>query len=151
MLWRKAILHASAAGHDLQLWRYLASDSRVLVPLLEIQIFGGGAHVAKRIDVQDFMVVCLSAKSFSQEMERTAEVYRAADKLLASRGLLQGVADEGGYWPAFPSNEEALDALLTSIEAAGFFPGADFGISLDVAPRNSANDNSTDWSALPRR
>lgn len=128
-----AALHASAAAHAMPVWRYLSGEDRAFLPLPEIQIFGGGAHAAKRMDVQDFMVVCLSAKSFGEALETTAEIYRAAGTLLAKRGLLQGVADEGGYWPAFSSNEEALDALVASIEAAGFVPGVDVGISIDVA------------------
>src|SRR5690606_6037146 len=99
----------------------------------EIQVFGGGAHAAGRVDIQDFMVVCPGAQSFAQALEMTAEVYRAAGDLLAARGLLQGVADEGGYWPAFGSNEQALDLLVMAIERAGFTPGTDVAISLDIA------------------
>jgi enolase len=99
----------------------------------EIQILGGGAHAARRIDIQDLMVVCPTAGSFAEALDRTAAVYRAAGQLLAERGLLQGVADEGGYWPAFDSNEDALDALLRAIESAGLVPGQDAAISLDIA------------------
>ena len=128
-----AALHAAAADAGLPLWRHLAADRPVRLPLPEIQIFGGGAHAARRVDVQDFMVVCLSAKSFAEALDHTAEVYRAAGTLMKRRGLLHGVADEGGYWPAFRSNEEALEALVEAIEAAGFKPGSDVAISLDVA------------------
>ncbi|GJD49981.1 Enolase [Methylobacterium crusticola] len=128
-----AVLHAAAAAAGVPLWRHLAGDGPVRLPLPEIQIFGGGAHAARRVDVQDFMVVCPSAASFAQALDRTAEVYRAAGALLSARGLLQGVADEGGYWPAFASNEEALDMLLRAIEAAGFVPGDEVAISLDIA------------------
>ena len=99
----------------------------------EIQIFGGGAHAAGRVDVQDFMVTCPSAGSFAEALDRTAEVYRAAGRIMAERGLLQGVADEGGFWPAFSSNEEALDRLVEAIERAGFTPGGEVAISLDIA------------------
>ncbi len=115
------------------LWRYLAGDGPVSMPLPEIQIFGGGAHAARRVDIQDFMIMCPVAKSFAQALDITAAVYRAAGKLLADRGLLQGVADEGGYWPAFSSNAEALDTLVAAIEAVGLIPGEDAVISLDVA------------------
>src|SRR5947207_3260489 len=103
------------------------------MPLPEIQIFGGGAHAGRRVDVQDFMVVAPAADSFDQALEWTAEVYRAAGELMAERGLLQGVADEGGFWPAFESNEAALDALLRAIERAGFTPGQEIALSLDIA------------------
>ena len=103
------------------------------MPVPEIQIFGGGAHAARRVDVQDFMVVAPNASSFAEALDRTAEVYRAAGQILAERGLVQGVADEGGWWPAFSSNEEALDMLVRAIERAGFTPGDEVAISLDVA------------------
>ena len=128
-----AVLHAAAASQDVPLWRYLAGDGEVSIPLPEIQIFGGGAHAAGRVDVQDFMVTCPSAGSFAEALDRTAEVYRAAGQLLAERGLVQGVADEGGWWPAFASNEEALDMLVRAIERAGFTAGDEVAISLDVA------------------
>src|SRR5437764_4192336 len=127
-----ATLQAAAAAHGMPLWRYLSPNASRL-PLPEIQIFGGGAHAARRIDIQDLMVVCPSAASFAEALDRTAAVYRAAGRHLAEHGLLQGVADEGGYWPAFASNEEALDALVRAIELAGLVPGRDAAISLDIA------------------
>jgi enolase len=128
-----AVLHAAAASAGLPLWRHLAGDAAVTLPLPEIQIFGGGAHAGRRVDVQDFMVIAPRAQSFAEALEVTAEVYRAAGALMAERGLLQGVADEGGFWPAFSSNEEALDALVAAIERAGFTPGDEVAISLDIA------------------
>lgn len=128
-----AVAHAAAAAGGMPLWRYLAAGRMVRLPLPEIQIFGGGAHAAKRVDVQDFMVMAPRAKSFAEALDVTAEVYRAAGRILAERGLLQGVADEGGYWPAFGSNEEALDMLVRAIERAGFAPGEEVAISLDIA------------------
>jgi len=135
-----AVLHAAAAHERVPLWRYLAGSARVSIPVPEIQIFGGGAHAARRVDVQDFMIVCPNATSFAQALDRTAEVYRAAGKLLAERGLLQGVADEGGYWPAFDSNEQALEMLVRAIERAGFRPGEDVTISLDIAASQFGRD-----------
>jgi enolase len=128
-----AVLKAVAGADGVPLWRHLAQDRPVRIPLPEIQIFGGGAHAARRVDIQDFMVVCPTAASFAEALDRTAEVYRAAGAKLKAEGLLQGVADEGGYWPAFASNEQALDALTEAIGAAGFTPGHDVAISLDVA------------------
>jgi enolase len=128
-----AVLHARAGAAGVPLWRYLSADKKVRMPLPEIQIFGGGAHAARRVDVQDFMVMCPSAGSFAEALDWTAEIYRAAGGLMKAAGKLQGVADEGGYWPAFASNEEALDTLVKAIESAGFKPGKDVGISLDIA------------------
>jgi enolase len=99
----------------------------------QIQIFGGGAHAGRRVDVQDFMVVCPGATSFAQALEWTAEVYRAAVQLMQRRGPLHGVADEGGWWPDFDSNEQALQTLLQAIESAGYLPGEQVAMALDVA------------------
>ena len=128
-----AVLHAAAAAKGLPLWRHLAAGRPVRLPLPQIQIFGGGAHAGRRVDVQDFMVVATGAQSFSQALEMTAEVYRCAGELMRERGRLAGVADEGGWWPDFARNEEALDALVAAIERAGYVPGKDVAIALDIA------------------
>src|SRR5690606_7228566 len=87
----------------------------------------------RRVDVQDFMIVATGARSFGEALDMTAEVYRAAGKILGKAGKLAGVADEGGYWPAFDTNEEALGLAVAAIEAAGYRPGDDVAISLDIA------------------
>ena len=135
-----AVLHAAAAASGEPVWRHLAGTRPVRMPLPEIQIFGGGAHAERRVDVQDFMVMCPSAGSFSEALEWTAEIYRAAGARLRLAGKLQGVADEGGYWPVFSSNEEALDALVEAITDAGLKPGRDVGISLDIAASEFGRD-----------
>jgi len=135
-----AVLHASAAAAGVPLWKHLAGDNAVRIPLPEIQIFGGGAHAARRVDVQDFMVMALGAGSFAEALDWTAEVYRAAGAFMKATGRLQGVADEGGFWPAFASNEEALEALVKAIESAGFKPGREVAISLDVAASEFGRD-----------
>src|SRR6267154_1711318 len=129
-----AALHAAANAAGRPLYAYLLGDTaEAVMPLPEIQIFGGGAHAGRRVDIQDFIIVAPAARNFDQALEWTAEVYRAAGELMAERGLLQGVADEGGFWPAFDSNEAALDALMRAIERAGFTPGQEVSISLDIA------------------
>lgn len=128
-----AVAHAAAAAQGKPLYRYLAGTRDCFLPLPEVQIFGGGAHAARRVDVQDFMVVAIGAADYTQALEWTAEVYRAAGALMAEAGLVQGVADEGGYWPAFPSNEAAIEMTVRAIERAGFVPGRDLAVSLDVA------------------
>ena len=128
-----AVAHAAAAASGRPLWRYLGGLSAATLPLPEIQIFGGGAHAAGRVDIQDFMVMAVGADDFAQALDWTAEVYRAAGLLMAEAGLLQGVADEGGFWPAFDSNEQALDMLLRAIERAGYRAGEQVAISIDVA------------------
>jgi enolase len=128
-----AVLHAAAADAREPLWRYLAGGQKVRVPLPEIQIFGGGAHAGRRTDVQDFMVMCPKAGSFRRALEITDDVYRAAGKLMEAKGPLSGVADEGGWWPNFASNEDALGTLTKAIEASGHRAGEDVFISLDIA------------------
>jgi len=128
-----ALAHAAAAVRGMPLWRHLAGDNPGVLPLPEIQILGGGAHAARRVDVQDFMVIAVGAPDYPTALNWTAEVYRAAGELLADAGRLQGVADEGGWWPAFDGNEDALDLLLRAIEKAGRTPGQDMAIALDIA------------------
>ncbi len=128
-----ACAQAFAAARREPLYRVLAGDGPLTVPLPEIQIFGGGAHAGRRIDFQDLMVVARSATSVEQALEMTAEVYLAAGRLMAARNAISGVADEGGFWPAFTTNEEAIDTLLRAIEAAGYTPGDEVAISLDIA------------------
>ncbi|MFH9067106.1 phosphopyruvate hydratase [Streptomyces coeruleorubidus] len=134
-----AVLHAAAASAGVPLWQHLADGRPVRIPLPEIQIFGGGAHADRRVDVQDFMVMCPAAGSFSEALDWTAEIYRAAGSLMRKAGKAQGVADEGGFWPAFDSNEEALETLTRAIEAAGFAPSTQVSISLDVAASQFGN------------
>jgi enolase len=128
-----AAAHAAAAAHRLPLWRWLGGADVRTLPLPEIQIFGGGAHAGRRIDIQDFMIVCPGAETFAQALDWTAEVYRTAGKLMAEAGKLKGVADEGGFWPDFAANEEALDMLTRAIERAGFRPVEQVAIALDIA------------------
>jgi enolase len=128
-----ACAHAAAAAAKKPLWKFLAGDRPVAMPVPQIQIFGGGAHAHGCMDVQDFMIICTGAGSFTESLEWTAEVYKAAGARLARRDALHGVADEGGYWPAFKTNEEALAELTGAISDAGHEPGVDIGIALDIA------------------
>ena len=127
-----AVMHAAAAAAGVPLWAYLANGRGVRLPLPEIQIFGGGAHAGRRVDIQDFLVMPLAADSFDEALVMCAEVYRHAGALMERRGRRLGVADEGGWWPEFASNEEALSTLAQSIEAAGYRNG-EVVMSLDIA------------------
>jgi enolase len=128
-----ATAHAAAAAAGEPLYRYLGGPDCHLMPLPQIQIFGGGAHAGRRVDIQDFLVVCPAATSFAQALDWTAEVYRAAGELMKEAGTLAGVADEGGWWPLFDTNEQALETLVRAMERAGFTPGSQVAIALDVA------------------
>ncbi len=129
-----AVAHAAANEAGLPLYQYLLGESRqATMPLPEVQIFGGGAHAGSRIDFQDFMIVPGGARSFDEAIEWCDRVYMEAGRYLKESGRIAGVADEGGYWPVFQTNEEAMEILLRAIESAGFVPGEDMGISIDVA------------------
>jgi len=133
-----ALAHAAANSKGVPLWRYLRDkeielSEQILLPLPEVQIFGGGAHAQGSMDLQDFMIMPFGAKSFREAMEWVAEVYLCAGSIMKQKGKLYGVADEGGYWPAFENNQEALDALVEAIEQAGFNVQTEVGISLDIA------------------
>lgn len=130
-----AVLHAAAGANRRPLWRNLAeaTNTKPRLPMPMIQIFGGGAHAAGRLDLQDFLVIPLGADSFDRALAMCAEIYAAAGRLMDESGKRAGVADEGGWWPDFAGNEEAIAALVRAIEAAGFRPGEEVGIALDVA------------------
>lgn len=154
-----AVLHAAAAAAKKPLWQHIADHYQRTpsIPLPEIQIFGGGAHAQRRVDIQDFMIMVPGASSFDEVMEITSEVYFAAGDIMAEKGRQSGVADEGGWWPIFDSNEEALETLVAAIERAGEKPGKNVAISLDIAAsefgkngsyRLALEDREMDTSAL---
>lgn len=133
-----AVAWAAAAAKSIPLWRHLrtvagldADAPHIALPM--IQIFGGGRHAAGRVDLQDFMVMCPGARSFAEALELTAEVYFAAQSIMRAKGKLLGVADEGGLWPDFSTNEEALETLTHAIELSGARAPAQVAIALDVA------------------
>jgi len=135
-----AIAQAAALAHDMPLWQYVAGDEPVSLPLPEVQIFGGGAHAGRRIDIQDLMVMPVGAWSYDDALTMVAEIYRAAGTLMQEAGKLAGVADEGGWWPQFASNEEALEMTVRAIERAGCHPGGDAALSLDIAASEFGRD-----------
>ena len=137
-----AAAQAAAAARREPLFVWLGKGQGRLLPLPEIQIFGGGKHAHGRIDVQDFMIMALSARSYAETLEVAFNVYHAAGEAMRRRGLLAGVADEGGYWPMFESNEQVFDLLIEAIEEAGYAPGRDVGISLDIAATDLFREGS---------
>ncbi len=128
-----AAASTAAIAQGRPLWDYLGNSNGTLLPLPEIQIVGGGAHAHWRIDVQDFLLIAIGARSFQEVMEITYNVHRAAGDLMEKRGTLFGVADEGGFWPEFSTNEAVLQFMTEAIVNAGYTPGLDAAISLDIA------------------
>lgn len=128
-----ALARAAANYKKLPLFKYLEDAESYKIPLPEIQIIGGGVHSAGCIDIQDFMIICTGASSYHHCLEMTFNVYRECGKILKKKNIFAGVADEGGYWPEFKSNETAFDIILESIALAGYKAGADIHLSLDIA------------------
>ena len=127
-----AVAHAAASLLNMPLYRYLGGGSYTL-PVPMLNILNGGKHAAGSTDLQEFMVVPAGAASFSQALQMGAEVYQALKKVLKDRGLNTNVGDEGGFAPALPSNNQAVEAVLAAIEKAGYKPGRDCFIALDPA------------------
>jgi len=126
-----AVADAAARFKGQQLFEYLGDGN--LLPLPEIQIIGGGAHANRRIDIQDVLLIATGAHTYEEALEITFNVHRAAADLLKERENYHGVADEGGFWPNFDKNEDALQLMMESIERAGYTPGKEASISLDIA------------------
>ncbi|MCC6354923.1 MAG: phosphopyruvate hydratase [Verrucomicrobiae bacterium] len=126
-----AAADAAARAKGVALHEHLGGGT--LLPLPEIQVIGGGAHANWRIDIQDFLVIATGARTYEETLEITANVFHAAGDILRERGAYFGVADEGGYWPEFGGNEEAFGVFLEAIERAGYTPGKEASMSLDVA------------------
>src|SRR6185295_4819954 len=135
-----AAARAAAAAQERSLFNYLGNGTGTLLPFPEIQLFGGGRHANGRVAVQDFMIVATGATTYEQTLEMTFNVFHAAGDLLRERGLLAGVADEGGYWPAFDRNEAVFGAMLEAIARAGYEPGRQVAISLDLAASDLYRD-----------
>jgi enolase len=124
---------AAAAEAGLPLWRYLGGEAAHVLPVPMMNVLNGGAHADNKVDFQEFMVVPVGAPSFSEGLRMGAEVFHALKGTLHEQGLSTSVGDEGGFAPDLDSNEAALQALVTGIEAAGHRPGEDVAIALDPA------------------
>ncbi len=128
-----AVADAGSKALGKALYDYLGVGQGRLLPLPEIQIIGGGAHAHWQVDIQDFLLVVMNAASYEESLKVTYDVYRTAGDLLLQQGRAVGVADEGGYWPLFDTNDAVLDFLVDAIDAAGYVCGRDCMISLDFA------------------
>jgi len=146
-----AAAYAAANARGLPLHASLGDGEGTLLPLPQIQIFGGGKHAGGRIDVQDFMVIALSATSYEQTLEMTHGVYHAAARLMAAKGRIAGVADEGGHWPLFETNEAVCGVLLEAIAEAGYVAGRDIGLALDIAATDLFRDGHYELGLERRR
>ncbi|MEB3831304.1 phosphopyruvate hydratase [Phormidium sp. CCY1219] len=128
-----ATAKAAANALEISLYRYLGGPLANLLPVPFMNVINGGAHAANNVDFQEFMIVPLGASSFKEALRWGAEVFASLSKVLADKGLLSGVGDEGGYAPNLKSNQEALDILISAIEKAGYKPGEQVALAMDVA------------------
>jgi enolase len=128
-----AAAHAAAADVDQPLWRWLSDGRDPLLPLPMMNILNGGQHAANKIDFQEFMVLPTGAPSFSECLRYGAEIFHSLREVLHAAGYATGVGDEGGFAPDLESNEAAVEMLLRGIERAGYRPGHDVHLGLDVA------------------
>ena len=128
-----AVARAAANSLNMPLYRYLGQANDYTLPVPLLNILNGGRHAANSTDFQEFMVVPAGATSFSQSLQMGTEIYHSLKKVLKDMGLSTNVGDEGGFAPPLPSNKEAIEAVLTAIEQAGYQPGRDCFIALDPA------------------
>lgn len=136
-----AVADARAKALKLPLYKSLApTGSGTLLPLPEIQLVGGGAHAQWRTDIQDFLIIVNGATTYQDTLEVTFNIYRTAEALLKERGLLAGAADEGGFWPTFDNHQAIFEFVVEAITTAGYEPGKEVSISLDIAASDLYRD-----------
>jgi len=128
-----AVAKAAAASLKLPLYRYLGGVNAKTLPVPMMNIINGGKHADSSLNIQEFMIMPVGAKSFSEALEHSATVFHTLKKLLKNDGYVTAVGDEGGFAPKFESDTQALDYIVKAIEAAGYVPGQDFYIAIDAA------------------
>ncbi len=128
-----AVARAAAAESGQPLYRYLGGANARVLPVPMMNIINGGAHADNRLDLQEFMIMPVGAKRFSEALRMATEVFHTLKALLKQRGLSTAVGDEGGFAPDLQSNEEALSLIVEAIEGAGYRPGRDIALALDAA------------------
>ncbi len=139
-----AVAKAAALEANLPLYRYIGGTNAKILPIPMMNILNGGAHADNKIDFQEFMVMPVGAKSFSEGLQWGVEIFHALKTVLKKKGFSTNVGDEGGFAPNIQSNEEAIETVLTAIQAAGFKTGSQIGIAMDAA-------NSELWNAKEKK
>ena len=128
-----AVAKAAAESADLPLFRYVGGPNAHVLPVPMMNILNGGAHADTNVDIQEFMIAPIGAETFSEALRMGTETYHALKSVLKEKGYATGLGDEGGFAPNLPSNRDALDLILVAIEKAGYAPGTDIALALDVA------------------
>jgi enolase len=135
-----AVAKAAADSSGLELFRYLGGPNAHVLPVPMLNILNGGAHADTEVDIQEFMIAPIGAESFREALRWGAEVYHSLKSVLKEGGFATGLGDEGGFAPSLSSNRAALDLILTAIEKAGYAPGRDIALALDVAATEFYSD-----------
>ena len=138
-----AVAHAAAESSGLPLYRYVGGPNAHILPVPMMNILNGGSHADSNVDIQEFMIAPIGAESFAEALEMGAGVYHALKAVLKGRGLATGLGDEGGFAPNLESNAAALDLIIEAIGNAGFTPGKDVALALDVAASEFYNEDGT--------
>ncbi|MDX3190436.1 phosphopyruvate hydratase [Amycolatopsis sp. CA-128772] len=128
-----AVAKAAAESAELELFRYLGGPNAHVLPVPMLNILNGGSHADSNVDIQEFMIAPIGAETFREALRWGTEVYHSLKSVLKGRGLSTGLGDEGGFAPNLANNREALDLILQAIEKAGYTPGRDVALALDVA------------------
>ncbi|GLW74574.1 enolase 1 [Kitasatospora phosalacinea] len=137
-----AVAHAASEASDLPLFRYLGGPNAHVLPVPMMNILNGGSHADSNVDIQEFMIAPIGAESFSEAVRWGVEVYHTLKGVLKERGLSTGLGDEGGFAPNLASNREALDLIVEAIKKAGYTPGKDVALALDVASSEFHKDGA---------
>jgi enolase len=145
-----AVAKAAAESSGLELFRYLGGPNAHILPVPMLNILNGGAHADTDVDIQEFMIAPIGADSFREALRWGAEVYHSLKSVLKSRGLATGLGDEGGFAPSLGNNREALDLILTAIEKAGYAPGREIALALDVAATEFFSDGAYTFEGTKR-
>ncbi|RAG81668.1 phosphopyruvate hydratase [Streptacidiphilus pinicola] len=144
-----AVAHAASEASDLPLFRYLGGPNAHVLPVPMMNILNGGSHADSNVDIQEFMIAPIGAESFSEALRWGVEVYHTLKGVLKARGLSTGLGDEGGFAPNLDSNREALDLIVEAIKEAGYTPGRDIALALDVAASEFYKDGAYQFEGKP--
>ena len=144
-----AVAKAAADSADLALYKYIGGPNAHVLPVPMMNIINGGSHADSNVDVQEFMIAPVGAANFREALRTGTEVYHALKAVLKERGFSTGLGDEGGFAPNLGSNREALDLILVAIEKAGFKPGEDVALAMDVAATEFFKDGAYQFEGRP--
>ncbi len=137
-----ATAKAAAESAGLELFQYIGGTNAHVLPVPMMNILNGGSHADSNVDIQEFMIAPIGADTFAEALRMGAEVYHALKSVLKGEGLATGLGDEGGFAPNLPSNRTALDKIVDAIQAAGFVPGSDVALAMDVAASEFYSDGA---------